>query len=238
MIEGHSSEALCPTKNCNKLLPVSELGDHYKQCYTELNRLRVKKFNKIKRSREFVCDICGKVSKGKAAHEKHLTVHAKKLLKQHKPKEDEPGSFFCDKCGKEFMHRHALRGHVSYAHSEIVQCDFCDYSCPKKKLKRHMIKHQEPTFGCGSCGKMLKTKQSLIAHEREHAGIRPYECNVCGKRFSEKAAVNQHKRLVHKIAGPNAKPMRRELERGTTAFTVETEGIIGGFKSGGGDSHI
>ena len=67
-------------------------------------------------------------------HEKHLTVHAKKLLKEHKPKEDEPASYFCDKCGKEFMHRHALRGHVSYVHSEIVQCDICDYSCPKKKL--------------------------------------------------------------------------------------------------------
>ena len=102
-----------------------------------------------------------------------------------------------------------------------------------------MLKHQEPKFGCVTCGKMLKTKQSLIAHEREHAGIRPFECNVCGKQFSDKAAVNQHKRLVHKIAGPNAKPMRRELERGIISFTVEEgAGMIRGFKSEGDGSHI
>ena len=234
--EGHSSLASCPIKNCKKILPVSELGDHYKACYTELNRLRVKYLNKKKRSREFVCDVCGKVSKGKAAHEKHLISHARKLSKRSKSKEDDPASFFCDKCGKEFMQKEALRSHVSSVHSEIVQCEFCDYSCPKKKIKRHMLIHQEPKFGCGSCGKMLKTKQSLIAHEREHAGIRPFECNVCGKRFSEKAAVNQHKRLVHKIAGPNAKPMRRELERGITAFIVEDGGgMIGGIERGGSD---
>ena len=221
------------------MLPVSGLGDHYKECYTEIYKLQMKKHNKRKRSKEFVCDICGKVSKGKAGHENHLTVHAQKLKKPRKSKDDESASYFCDKCGKEFLHRAALKGHVSNAHSEIVQCEYCDYSCPKKKLKRHMLRHQEPKFGCTSCGKMLKTKQSLIAHEREHAGIRPFECNVCGKQFSEKAAVNQHKRLVHKIAGPNAKPMRRELERGITAFTVEEgAGMIGGFKSGGADSHI
>ena len=222
----HSTEALCPTKSCKKTLPVWELGNHYKECYTELNRIRTKQFNKRKRSQEFICDICGKVCKGKVGYKKHLALHGKKLLKEQKPKPDEPASYFCDKCGKTFMHKNALKGHVRYAHSGMVQCELCNYSCPKKKLSRHMLVHQEPKFGCGSCGKMLKTKQSLVAHEREHAGIRPYECNVCGKQFSDNAAVTQHKRLVHKIAGPNAKPMRREQERGITSFIVE-----GSFKS-------
>ena len=68
---------------------------------------------------------------------------------------------------------------------------------------------------------MFKTKQSLVAHEREHAGILPSECSVCGKGFTSRLALGQHKRLVHKIAGPWARPSKRERERGITGFALE-----------------
>ena len=200
---------------------MSELGGHYEECYKELYKSQTKEYNRRSSSIEFVCDICGKVSKGKDSHQSHLAAHAKKAKLQKKSIEEAPSSFFCDKCGKEFFTKSRLAVHVWHFHSKIIQCELCDYSCPKPGMRRHMRVHQEPKFECATCGKMLKTKTTLRAHEREHAGIRPFPCNVCNKSFSDNAALKQHKRLVHKITGPDAKPMRRELERGIIAFTID-----------------
>ena len=94
----------------------------------------------------------------------------------------------------------------------------CGY---KRLLEKHMLRHKEPQFKCSFCGKMIKTKTQLAAHERLHTGETPFQCAVCGKSFAVNAALTQHKRLVHKITGPLAKPNRRELERGVTEFSVD-----------------
>ena len=138
MEEGHSLEAVCPVKSCNQIIPVSELGGHYEECYKKLHKLQTKEYNRRSSSIEFVCDICGKVSKGKDSHQSHLAVHAKKAKLQKKSIEEAPSSFFCDKCGKEFFTKSRLAVHVWHFHSKIIQCELCDYSCPKPGMRRHM----------------------------------------------------------------------------------------------------
>ena len=36
--------------------------------------------------------------------------------------------------------------------------------------RKHELKHEEPRFKCGHCDKMLKTRKTLLIHEREHTG--------------------------------------------------------------------
>ena len=84
-----------------------------------------------------------------------------------------------------------------------------------------MVQHSEPQFKCSICGKMLKTKRRLEAHEMDHTGQKPFQCDKCGKGFSCKPDVTQHKRLVHQIAGPKARPMKREIARGILGFKSE-----------------
>ena len=89
------------------------------------------------------------------------------------------------------------------------------------RLEEHMRIHKEPEFKCSICGKGLKTRKTLIAHEMDHTGHRPFSCEVCGKGFTCRGNLHQHKRLVHKIAGPLARPSRREREKGITGFHLD-----------------
>ena len=84
-----------------------------------------------------------------------------------------------------------------------------------------MIQHSEPQFKCSYCGKMLMTKARLKAHENEHMGHKPFTCDSCGKSFTDRQALSQHKRLVHKIAGPKARPSKREIASGILEFKSE-----------------
>ena len=50
---------------------------------------------------------------------------------------------------------------------------------------------------CSICGKCF-APASLARHKRTHLGIRPFECIVCKKSFSQKCHVVTHVVNVHK----------------------------------------
>ena len=212
--EGHSQHALCPANSCGQKIALPEMRTHYEKCIGEWNVKR----NIIRNPRKnLVCEICGKKFKAKQGYNQHLATF-------HHPNDDsDKPAYYCEKCGKKYDAEYKLRKHVRESHGEKINCKICDYSSVKELMKAHMLKHEEAKFKCGICGKMLKKKDSLIIHEREHAGIKPFSCHICGKSFPGQIGLKQHKRLVHQIVGPNdnVKPMKSELKRGITKFIVE-----------------
>ncbi|KAL3287628.1 hypothetical protein HHI36_002097 [Cryptolaemus montrouzieri] len=58
----------------------------------------------------------------------------------------------------------------------------------KSKPKR-VVQHQ-----CGTCGKVFRTKPSLVHHIRIHTGERPYICHLCDKRFINGGHLHTHMR--------------------------------------------
>ena len=67
------------------------------------------------------------------------------------------------------------------------------------KLVHPVTKRSRTKYICteDGCGKECDNKWSFLDHNRHHTGFRPYECNVCHKRFTQRGNLRQHK-LIHK----------------------------------------
>ena len=75
----------------------------------------------------------------------------------------------------------------------------------KNSLRRHFPKHTgDLQFRCytGDCTGKIKycDEKTLTRHiYKEHIMERPYECDICNKRFSRPGNVNRHKKQVHSV---------------------------------------
>lgn len=50
----------------------------------------------------------------------------------------------------------------------------------------------EKPFECDVCKKRFTQKSSLNTHKRSHTGLRPYICKICNKSFSVKSYLAAH----------------------------------------------
>jgi hypothetical protein len=63
-----------------------------------------------------------------------------------------------------------------------------------------------PVFFCSLCG--YKTNNGIARarrHERTHTKETPFECDLCGKKFSDRSGLSTHVAGVHKFHGSTSK---------------------------------
>ena len=154
-----------------------------------------------------ICEDCGKSFSGANQLKTHLG--SKKCKKSDRA--DRP-ILQCSLCAFRTQLQPYLKKHIRTVH-EKLPCAVCGKLVPKsvsltiyilsvrckkilnnffpvcfQRMKVHMTifhtDNDDKPFRCSVCGKGYATKVTFIEHNNIHTGERPYQCDMCPKKFS------------------------------------------------------
>ncbi|XP_013097839.2 transcription factor hamlet isoform X1 [Stomoxys calcitrans] len=136
------------------------------------------------------CEVCDKTFLELERLDDHL-------IGAHHFRKDE---FLCELCSKRFCHRPVLLKHRALAHNEIRKypCENCTkVFCDPSNLQRHIRAHHigARSHACPECGKTFATSSGLKQHTHIHSSIKPFQCEVCFKAYTQFSNLCRHKRM-------------------------------------------
>ncbi|CAB1330032.1 unnamed protein product [Coregonus sp. 'balchen'] len=131
--------------------------------------------------------------------------------------------FVCEECDHRASSRHGLQMHIKAIHSlgkhhrthtgeRPYSCEFCNQRFTEKgPMLRHVAsKHQDDRpHCCKICSKTFKAVEQLHVHVRRHQGMRKFECQKCGYKFTRQAHLRRHVQVHTRTENYN--PRERKL---------------------------
>lgn len=140
----------------------------------------------------FVCDSCD-----------YMTSKARNLV-FHRARVHGERNLLCPICSKPYAMQKDLNQHLRF-HTEHFCCDQCGKTFRSKyALSRHIAVVHENTkpkagksYLCNLCGRLCRSKTDYTIHcNKEHFGVHPHVCKVCGMRFFAKANLKIHMQVL------------------------------------------
>jgi len=218
------------SKNLNHMSQTHGIPIKCKNCeeiFTLYHKLlrHNQKVHKQKHSFKYSCDKCGAKYKVKHAFEQHLldcgiktfpcdicgkTLVDQKGLSNHKRviHNSNYGNFECNVCGKLCTTKLSLRDHIQAVHEKAhrISCHICGKVLHNKAvLKKHIkaIHENIRNYKCDHCDYRSISNQGLQKHvDGFHLGIK-LECDECSQFYSNKFALETHKKNVHRNLQPS-----------------------------------
>lgn len=167
------------------------------QCSFETNdKSRFKAHQNKHKGIKFQCNICMQ------------TYTEENNVKQHiKDKHTENGSVKvhkCSECTYETKYSSRFRVHRNKHKGIKYQCNVCMVTfAAKASLKKHiMYKHTKDgsakVHKCSECSYETYYKNCFQRHlSRHRPGVKPFECDICKKKFTVKCNLNAHIKNMH-----------------------------------------
>jgi len=114
------------------------------------------------------------------------------------------GAFECQRCHKSFKSKFLLDAHKNFAYgiceakSECI-CEICGFEASSiSKLAHHQNTHLETSkHKCLQCSKAFTKNEALKNHMHIHTGEKMFVCEICGREFAWKRALDAHVLGVH-----------------------------------------
>lgn len=148
------------------------------------------------RSRNHLCEVCGKAFRASY----HLSQHRK----SHRTK-----TFSCDLCDFTSDVRMDIFDHQQLHPNKFILCHVCGTVLKSKTaLKRHMMVHSETRpFACTveGCTWRFTSEALCKGHIESHNSPGEFICLECKRRFRKRHHIRRHLKMVHgKISNSDA----------------------------------
>uniref|UniRef100_A0A1B0CV52 Putative zn finger n=1 Tax=Lutzomyia longipalpis TaxID=7200 RepID=A0A1B0CV52_LUTLO len=160
-----------------------------------------------------LCEICGKVLKGKNTLITHMKTHASNCdykcpyegcnrsfkgpgsyswhIKAHEASKGN-NSYKCSLCPKSYIYNYLLKNHIISAHSDqMFSCKFCKrVFTESKELNSHLMDFHDMTKDEIDGTNILEECRKLGRETKVKP--RPFKCIVCGKGFQQNNLMKKH----------------------------------------------
>ena len=163
------------------------------QMFKHHSQYKTHKISCTKIPKKFVCSKC---SKGFTAR-CYLTQHYD-FKHTNKPKK-----YFCKPCNKYFELEKTLKEHNSQLHNDRdykYLCDFCSRGFwHLQEFKLHRAGHTGlKPYKCGQCEVASFADVHRLNHHLKTCGkLNAFECNQCGKMYSDQKSLSTHVSDTH-----------------------------------------
>ncbi|OWF56046.1 PR domain zinc finger protein 16-like [Mizuhopecten yessoensis] len=109
------------------------------------------------------------------------------------------GEFKCEECPRSFQWRsNLIRHQISHDSGKRYNCENCDkiFTDPSN-LQRHIRAQHVGArcHACTDCGKTFATSSGLKQHQHIHSSVKPFQCEVCLKAYTQFSNLCRHKRM-------------------------------------------
>ncbi|XP_045496111.1 zinc finger protein 708-like [Colias croceus] len=170
----------------------------------------------IEQRKIYHCDVCNLKFTTRSSATSHKRVVHEKIksyvcdlcgyacgtngeLRQHRAIHSDDKPFECRKCSKAFKTYSNLKTHMDTHEETSYVCFVCSRVLNSRRtLRKHLLVHDDKcTHVCTYCNKAFKRRQTLKVHLSMHTGDKPLSCKWCDERFAYASTLRSHRLRAH-----------------------------------------
>ncbi|XP_075972574.1 uncharacterized protein LOC142974257 [Anticarsia gemmatalis] len=191
--------------NCNKIFTTKDALKSHERSHIPIEERKI-----------YHCEMCNMKFTTRSSAASHKRVVHDKIkgyvcdlcgyacgtngeLRQHRAIHSDEKPFTCRKCSKSFKTYSNLKTHIDTHEETSYECYICRRILNSRRtLRKHLLVHEDKCkHVCAYCNKAFKRRQTLKVHMYTHTGDKPLTCKWCDERFSYASTLRSHRLRCH-----------------------------------------